>query len=175
VDTDITRTVARIAWVLPLFFLGLALHQSKVAYDLHYTLENGELATAEVLEIHKENRVDVTYDYASLRIPLENGETITRNRLSLPHSLVPVLEGRETLDVRVLPGASQEVVIEAVVHTQWRIAALNAVMGAGAALLFGFGIWFWNRYLRREGDPAERGVLEGDPDHPARQIVRGEG
>jgi hypothetical protein len=45
-------------------------------------------------------------------------------------------------------------------------------MSFGAALLFGIAIWFWNRSLRRGGDPAERGVTEPDPDHPARKIVR---
>jgi len=45
-------------------------------------------------------------------------------------------------------------------------------MSFGAALLFGIVIWFWNRSLRRDGDPAERGLTEADPNHPARQVVR---
>ena len=59
-----------------------------------------------------------------------------------------------------------------VVDTQIRIAGINALMSLGATLLFGVAIWFWNRSLRREGDPAERGVTEPDPDHPARRTVR---
>jgi len=85
---------------------------------------------------------------------------------------------RETLQVRVQRGASIPIVITetigptAVVDTQMRIAGINGLMSLGAALLFGIGIWYWNRSLRRDGDPADRGVTEPDPDHPARQVVR---
>lgn len=164
--------VARLTWVIPLFFLGLGIHQARVAYHIHTTLMQGESATAEVLELHQENRVDVTYDYVSLRVTTAEGAVITKEKMSLPHSLAPALEGQETLDVRVRRGASQEVVIARVGGTQWRIAAMNAAMAIVGALVFGIGIWWWGRYLRREGDPSERGVSEPDEDHPARQRVR---
>lgn len=173
-----TRRIAQIAWIVPLFFLGLSLQQGKVAYDLNATKTQGEAATAEVREVHVDNRTDVTYDYVSLQVELPDGTTLSREKMSLPHGLVPVLEGKETLDVRVAPGAAREVVITEriedtpVVSTQIRIAGLNGLMSFGAFLLFGVGVWFWNRSLRRSGDPSERGVTEPDPDHPARQVVR---
>lgn len=173
-----TRWIARIAWFLPLFFAGLALHQGKVAYDLHTTKTQGAAATAEVLEVHKDNRTDVTYDYISFRVPLPDGTTLTREKMSLPHGLVPVLQNKETLDVRVASRGPRGVAImeqiqsTPVVDTQIRIAGINGLMSFGAALLFGIGVWFWNRSLRREGDPAQRGVIEPDPDHPARQVFR---
>jgi len=58
------------------------------------------------------------------------------------------------------------------VDTQIRVAGINTLMSFGAALLFGLGVFYWNRSLRREGDPATRGVSEPDPEHPARQVVR---
>ena len=170
--------VARAAWLAPLLLVGLSAHQAKVAYDLHSTKVSGVDATAEVLEMKKGNRSDVTYDYASLRVTLPDGETLTRERLSLPHGLVPPLLDRETLQVRVRQGASIPIVITEtigptpVVDTQMRIAGINGLMSLGAALLFGIGIWYWNRSLRRDGDPADRDVTEPDPDHPARQVVR---
>lgn len=167
-----SHLTARIAWVVPVFFLGLFVHQAQVAYQLHATLTQGEIAQAEVLEVHMENRVDVTYDYASLRVTLPDGQTITKEKMSLPHSLIQLLEGRETVEVRVRPGAAQELVVAEFGGTQWRIAALNAAMALGAALVFGLAVFFWNRYLRREGEPSERGVTEPDPDHPARQVYR---
>lgn len=167
-----TRLVSRVAWVVPLFFLVIALHQAKTSYDLNATIAAGEPATAEVLEVHEENRVDVTYDWVSLRVPLDDGSVITKDKLALPHSLVPMIADKETVEVRVNPGASQEVVITSIVNTQWRIAAMNSAIALVAALLFGGGVWYWNRSLAEEGDPAQRGVDQPDPNHPARQVVR---
>lgn len=169
---NVSHIVARVAWILPIFFAGLFVHQAQVAYHLHQTLTEGQPAEAQVLEVHRENRVDVTYDYVNLRVELPDGPVITKEKMSVPHSLIPMLEGQETAEVRVRPGASQEVVITEIGPTQWRIAAMNAAMAFGAALVFGIGVFFWNRYLQREGEPSERGVTEEDPNHPARQITR---
>lgn len=172
------RRVAQFAWILPLFFVGLSLHQGKVAYDLSQTKAQGTPATADVQEVHVDNRTDVTYDYISLRVELPDGSVLSREQMSLPHGLVPVLEGKETLEVRVRPGGAREIAITEriestpVVDTQIRIAGLNGLMSFGAALLFGVGVWFWNRSLRRSGDPSDRGVNEPDPDHPARKVFR---
>lgn len=170
--SNVIRYIARAAWILPIFFAGLFVHQAFVAYGLRATLNEGQPATAEVLEVHMENRVDVTYDYVSLRVELPDGQVITKEKMSLPHSLIQLLENTETVDVLVQPGAAQEVVIAQFGATQWRIAALNAAMALGAALVFGLGIYYWDRYLQREGEPSERGVTDPDPDHPAREITR---
>lgn len=175
---SVLQRVAQAAWLVPILFFALSLHQAKVVYDLHETKVGGTSAVADVLEMHKGNRSDVTLDYVSLRVNLPDGEILTRNKLSLPHGLVPPLLDRKTLEVRVREGASIPIVITEkigptpVVDTQMRIAGINGLMSLGAALLFGVGVWFWNRSLRREGDPAERGVTEPAPDHPAREIVR---
>ena len=177
-NDSLIQWVASAAWIVPVLFFGLSLHQGTVVYNLHETKLGGVSATADVLEIQKGNRSDVTLDYVSLRVDLPDGDTFTREKLSLPHGIVPPLLDRETLAVRVQEGASIPIVITEkigptpVVDTQMRIAGINGLMSLGAALLFGLGVWFWNRSLRREGDPAERGVTEPDPDHPARQVVR---
>lgn len=166
------------AWLVPVLFFGLTLHQAKVTYDLYDTKTSGVSTTASVLEIHKSNRSQITYDYVSLRIDLPDGRTLTRKKLSLPHGIVPPLLERDTLGVRVMEAASIPIVITEkigptpVVDTQMRIAGINTLMSLVAALLFGIGVWYWNRSLRREGDPADRGVTEPDPDHPAREVVR---
>lgn len=175
---SLIRLAARSAWALPVLLVLLCGHQVKVAVDLTSTRTNGTAATAEVLDVHLERRVDVTYDYISLRVPLSDGGTLTKEKLALPHSLVPALQEKETVAVRVQPGAAREVVVTeaigstTVVDTQRRIAMMNAAISFAAALLFGIGIFYWNRVLGTTGDPAERGVTEPDPDHPARQVVR---
>lgn len=172
------RRVAQAAWLVPLMFFALSIHQGKVAYDLHATKLAGTPAVADVLEMHKGNRSDVTLDYVSLKVKLPSGETLTRRKLSLPHGLIPPLLERSTLDVRVAQEASIPIVITEkigptpVVDTQMRIAGINGLMSLGAFVLFGLGVWYWNRSLRREGDPADRGRTEPDPDHPARQVIR---
>lgn len=177
-NAPLLQRIAQVAWLVPALFFGLALHQGKVVYDLNATASSGTEATAEVLEIHKGNRSDVTLDYVSLRVDLPDGSTLTREKLSLPHGIVPPLLDRETLKVQVNESASIPIVITEkigptpVVQTQMRIAGINGLMSLAAALLFGIGVWFWNRSLRRDGDPADRGVMEPDPDHPARKVVR---
>jgi len=172
------RWVAQAAWLVPLLFFGLSLHQGKVAYDLHATKLSGTPATAEVLEMKKGNRSDIAYDYVSLRVNLPDGGTLTRKKLSLPHGIIPPLLERDTLQVNVQEGASIPIVITEkigptpAVDTQMRIAGINGLMSFLAALLFGIAVWFWNRSLRRDGDPADRGVTEPAPDHPARKVVR---
>jgi hypothetical protein len=156
------RLVARLAWVLPVFLFGLALHQAKVAYDLQQTIDEGTPATAEVLELHQENRVDVTYDYISLRATLPGGETLTREKMALPHALAPRLEGKETVEVLVNRGASQDMVVASIARTQRGIAAMNAGISGIACLLFGAGVFFWNRHLARHGDPSRR-APDDDP------------
>lgn len=175
---SLLRIAARSAWALPVLLVVLCGHQAKVAGDLTLTRTEGTEATAQVLDVHVERRVDVTYDYISLQVPLPDGSTLTKDRLALPHSLVPALQEKETVSVRVQPGAAREVVVTeaigstTVVDTQRRIAMMNAAISLGAALLFAVGIFYWNRTLQTTGDPAERGVTGPDPGHPARQVVR---
>ncbi len=177
-DRSLLQWVAQAAWLIPILCFGLAVHQAKVTYDLHSTKTSGSAATADVLTIHKENRKDVTYDYVSLRVALPNGDSLTRRKMSLPHGLIHPLLDREQMEVRVQKDASIPIVITEkigptpVVDTQMRIAGINGLMSLVGALLFGIGVWFWNRSLRRDGDPADRGVTEPDPGHPAREVVR---
>lgn len=164
-----TRIVARLLWIIPLFLVLLTVHQGKTAYDLRHTLTHGEEATAEVTEVHSENRVDVTYDYVDLRVRLDNGQVFEREKLSLPHTLIDQMEGKKEVPVKVLPNAPQEVVLAELGHSQWRIAAIQAAFAGIAALLFGIGVYAWNRYLHRRGDPSEQ---EASEEHPAAQAVR---
>ena len=164
--------ITRAAWAIPVLLLGLTAHQAWSGLELRSTLDSGIDAEAEVTEVFSTDRVDDTYDYVSLRVTLDDGTVITRERMSLPHSLIGVVENRETLNVRVQPGASQEIVITELASTQWRIAILNAGMSFVLGILVAGGLWWWRRTLINEGDPADRGVDAPDPDHPARQLSR---
>ncbi len=149
-----SRFVARLLWIFPAILLFLTVNQIKVALDVRETLNRGVSATAEVVEIYKTNRVDVTYGYVQLRVPTEDG--VMERRLSMSVSLLPELEGKDSLEVRVLAGEDQEIVIAAVARTQWRMAAINSAMSFMGLILLTIGVGAWNRYLKRKGDPADR-------------------
>ncbi|MFQ5570610.1 MAG: DUF3592 domain-containing protein [Rhodothermales bacterium] len=144
-----SRFVARLLWVLPGILLFLTVNQAKVAVDIRTTWEKGTPAIAEVFAYENSDRADVTFGYVSLRVPLGDGEVLTKDRLSLPKTLLPRLEGQASLDVRVRPGTAQEVVIAKLMPAHWLIAASQSGMGLIGALLFGAGVFWWNRYLRR--------------------------
>ena len=144
------RVIARILWVVPFGLVLLSIDQAKLAYDLRTTWHHGAQTTAEVLEWQSSNRADVTYGYVSLRIPLADGSTLTRQKLSLPNSLLSQLEGVSTLAVHVRPGASQEIVIDRIMPTHWHIAAAQVGISLLGAVIFFAGAYWWNGYLRKE-------------------------
>ncbi len=151
-ETRFSRTVARVAWVLPVLLLALTINQFKVARDLGTTFENGVSATAEVTRYFRSDRKDVTHAEVDLRIVLADGTELIRERLALPYSIAHRIEDADSVRVRVRPGAAQEIVIEAIAGTQRRIALSNAAMSLIVFLLVLTGVWFWNRHLGRAND-----------------------
>jgi hypothetical protein len=176
---------ARLLWLAPLLLLVYGLFLLKAPLDLNRTLREGTPVVAEVLHVETSGRQDVTYDYIDLAYRLPGSATIdTVRNLSLPHTVAPLLVGTDSLPVRVLPGAPQPVVVEQavvierfgvdeaerqtrtipVVRSQINIAGLSAVVCLVSAIGLAFAVGWWNRYLARHGDPADR-----IPDDPATQ------
>jgi hypothetical protein len=148
-ETRFSRAVARVAWAAPVLLLALTINQFKVARDLSKTLSEGESAVAEITRYFRSDRKDVTFAELDLRIVLADGTTMTREHLALPYSIAHRVDQADSVAVRVLPGAAQEVVIEAIGGTQSRIALSNAAMSLIVFLLALAGVWFWNRWVSR--------------------------
>lgn len=146
--------IARALWIFPAILLVLTINQIDVSSDLRLTFTEGQLATAEIVGFETSNRADVTFDYVSLRVPLADGTVLQQERMALPHSFAPRLAGMETVEVRVLPGADQPIVLAALGRAHWRMAAINASMCAVGFFLLSIAVFAWNRYLKRKGDPA---------------------
>ena len=142
------RIIARTLWGIPALLLLLAFNQAQVAYHLHTTWRQGTQATAEVLEWQRSNRADVTYGYVSLRVPLDGGHLLQKDKMSLPYALLPRLEGKRTVNVHVRPGATQEVVIDAIMPAHWLIALSQVGISLVGAVLFFVGVYYWNAQLR---------------------------
>lgn len=149
-----TVVVARLMWAVPLILLALGIYQAGVSSELRHTLEAGEPAQAAVTRYHRVDRKDVTQAELDLRVRLADGSILEKKNLALPYSLSFLVE-EDSLAVRVLRGAPEEVVIEAIAATQSRIAALNAAMCLLGFVLSALGVGLWNRYLKRHGDPGE--------------------
>jgi len=144
------RFVARALWGVPLLLLFLSFNQAKVAHDLRSTWNEGEQALAKVTEWERSNRADITYGYVSLQIPLQDGRILIKDKISLPYSLLPRLEGQRVLAVHVREGAAQEVVIDKIMPAHWLIAASQFGMSLLGAILFFVGAWWWNGHLRKQ-------------------------
>ncbi len=153
---DAIHQIARTLWIVPVALLLLTLNQAKVAYDLHYTLNNGIAAIAEVLEVVVNERVDIPYGYVSLKVGLEDGREIKQEKMSLPYTLLPQVRYADQLEVRVFPESDQPIVIQEIASTQWKIAAIQSLMGFVAFLLAFAGVFAWNRLLSKKGDPSVR-------------------
>ena len=131
--------VLRLFWLIPVVLAFLAANQAKVAWDLNQTWRNGTTARAQLVAYERSNRADVTYGYVSLVVSLDDGTRIEEEKLSLPHSLLPRLEGIDSVEVRIRSGAAQEVVIASIMPAHLWIALSNAGMSLAGVLLF-FGI-----------------------------------
>lgn len=161
-----TYVVARLMWIAPALLVLYGLYLLKAPLDYRRTLQHGVLAEAQVRELHLDNRKDVSMDHITLAVTLPDGREVVAERMPLPFSLAQVVEGRETLPVRVLPDSPKPIVIVSnggqipMGRALWRLSAISGVMCLVTALMLGFGVAWWNRYLNRYGDPAERVVTE---------------
>jgi hypothetical protein len=133
---------------VPIALALLSANQVKVGWDLRRTFREGAPLRAEVVEYQRMDRKDVTFGFVSLRVALPGGGLIEKNRMPIPYSLLHRLEGQDELDVLVLPGATQEVVIRSVANAQWKMAVIQSSMAMVAAVLAFLGVYFWNRQQR---------------------------
>ncbi len=152
--TSLSLWIARLLWLAPALLFALGVYLGWSAYRMHRTWQEGVPAVAEVTALEISQRVDVTYDYVNLRIRLPDGRVVERRQLSLPHTLAPLLRGRDSVEVRVRPENPEDVVIVELARAQWRMALIQAIMSLLGGVLFAVGVAWWNRLLRRQGDPA---------------------
>ncbi len=149
------KLVARLMWLAPVLLVAIGLSLIRAGFSLKNTLESGAVVTARVVDVNIRNRADVTYGHIDLRVPNTAGDS-TDARLPLPLSLLMSIEEAPTLEVRVLEDADRPIVIDRIARAQWRMSFINASMCLFGALLLVWGVWSWNRYLGKEGDPSLR-------------------
>lgn len=146
--TSSSKRVARVAWLLPALLLLLAGHQAKTSVDLSETRATGTTVWADVTRYERSDRKDVTMVEMDLVATMPDGSVFERTRLNLPYTIGHRVE-KDSLLVIVQPGAAQEVVIDEIARTQISIARSNAVMAFMAALMAFWGVFAWNRWLKK--------------------------
>lgn len=151
--TSASKRVARVAWLVPVILVLLTGHQVKTSLDLSETRETGTTVWADVTRYERSDRKDVTMVELDLVATLPDGSVFERTRLNLPYSIGHRVE-KDSLLVIVRPGAAQEVVIDEIARTQISIARSNAVMAFMAALMAFWGVFAWNRWLKRTAQKA---------------------
>ena len=140
--------------------LLLAINQAVVTMNLRETVRTGTVVRADVVAFSTTDRADITMASAHLRVPGADG-SYTEHVLPLPITFVRSLEGSDSLDVFLSGDPSQEVVIAAIGRAQWRLAGINGGIALFGCILLSWGVYAWNRYLHKKGDPAEAVGLPG--------------
>lgn len=141
--------LARWAWILPAVLLALTLHQAYTAVQLRKTLDEGIVTWAEVTRYERTDRKDITNVVLDLIVHMPDGSEFTRLDLTLPYSIGHRVQA-DTLQVRVLRGAAQEVVIQEIGDTHVRIAWSNFGMSLIAFFMVFTGILAWNKVMQRK-------------------------
>ena len=149
-----TFLVARLLWAFPALLVLLAANQAAVMTQLRETVRSGVLTKAEVVSISTTDRADITMASIRLRAPGADGAH-AEYALPLPITFARALAGSDSLDVFLAPDASQEVVIAEIGRAQWRLAGMNSGIALLGAVLLSWGVFAWNRRLRKKGDPAD--------------------
>ncbi len=150
--------LAWLLWVFPALLLVLTIHQGIVALEIRETFNHGIPAVAEITNTFTTDRVDVTYDFVGVRVRLPDGRMFEREEMPVPHTFYRQIISQPQIKVLLRPGSSQPVVFAQTGHAHWRMAAINAAISFMAFLIVTVGVFSWNRYLSRRGDPSMQPV-----------------
>lgn len=148
-------------WIAPAVLLVIGIFLIKAGLEQRRTLEQGDSATARVIDVEIRNRADVTYGHIDLRIPEKAGDS-TEVRLPLPLSLLMEIRNQATVRVKLLDKTDQPVVIERIARAQWRMSFIHASMCLIGSLLLAWGVLAWNRYLTTSPE-AGPGIKHPEP------------
>ncbi|OZC02604.1 hypothetical protein [Rubricoccus marinus] len=159
--------VARLLWLLPLLLVAIAILLTVSGFEQRETAEYGERVVAEVLDVEVRERSEITHGMVKLRYtPPETAAPVERY-IELPLAFMKEIQGdfesdsTLALPIRVQAGSDQ-IILDAFSRVQWVMTFSFAAMSAFGAICLAWLVGGWNRFLAREGDPANREVTEAD-------------
>ncbi|MEL7169874.1 MAG: hypothetical protein AAGN64_11060 [Bacteroidota bacterium] len=149
------RLFARALWVLPLLLLTICVSLVRAGMEQLEVLREGTTVSAEVVEVFTRERAEITY--GELRLVATPPEATQPESLAveLPLTFLKDVEARdpETMDI-VMTAGSEQVVLVPYQRQQVQLTFINAAMALVGFLGLAPMVFFWNRTLAREGDPA---------------------
>ena len=153
--------VARALWLLPLLLLVIAVALVRAGIEQRETAETGETVQAAVTGLDLRERAEITHGTVALRYPdPASGDTLDRF-VELPLAFLKEIEAAYAQDsslvvpIQVREGTDQ-IILGAHPRAQWMMTFSFAAMSLFGALGLAWMVAGWNRYLAREGDPADR-------------------
>lgn len=156
--------VARMLWLLPLLMFVISGALLQAGLGQKNAAEFGEVIDARIDSLDVRERAEVTHAAVHLTYTTPNGTMVERRPVEMQLVFIKQLEGREgeTIQIRV-DEESGQIVREEHRRAQWILTMSFATM----ALMGGLGlVWMvgaWNRFLKREGDPAVQKMDDGRP------------
>ena len=146
-------------WFIPLFLLGLTIHQYAVYQGIHETYEDGTSYTAEVIAFETKQIVTQNSTTAVLEFTTNEGEQI-RKKLSLPVEITGQIAKSEIIPIRYDPDSFQPIIIISAYQSYLSMTLFNvAVAGVGMLITLAIG-WWVNRWIRiKQNEPEERKLI----------------
>jgi len=149
--------VATAMWLAPALLLFISAYLLRAGLEQRAVAAEGVVLQAVVDSVDLRQRSEITRGAAYLRYTPPGAPAPIVRPVELPLTYLQHLEERvgETIPIRIGAGSGQ-VVLADHARTQWILTLSFSVMALIGALGLVWMVGSWNRYLAREGDPAER-------------------
>lgn len=143
-----TTTLARLVWLLPLYFLLMFGYQLLTYNGIHNTWEEGESYMARVLDFDVKQIAAQTSGYIVLNFETPEGEV--EERLSLSVQMAQVLTESERVPVRYRPDSFRPIVLTGTYDLQRNVIRVNLAISVIGLLVTLWISWLVMRWIRRQ-------------------------
>ena len=156
---------AKALWLAPLLLAVIAVATTRAGLEQRSVDARGELVTAEVTGLELRERSEITRGEVALRYTPPGAAAPVERAIELPIILLKEIEvdyllaeeRGETLPLPiVVSDESDQIVLGTHRRGTWLLTLSLAGMAAIGAVVSAVLVGGWNRFLAREGDPAER-------------------
>lgn len=146
--------LARLVWLLPIYFLAMHTYQWLIYNGSKTTWEDGESYMAEVIDFDVKQIAAQTSGYIVLRFETPDG--VIEDRLSLSVQMAQVLTASELIPVRYNPDSFRPIVLTGTYELQRKVIRVNLAITVIGLLATGWITLLTMRWIRRREAEGER-------------------